>query len=104
LTEAETTQFSLTITTAPTHTAPAEPVPAVPPTTTLESKQLVERTDLLTKEQPASGDDEQKNLDTQLITEAGPKPGWKVAQAGLGVILAGLLIAIIWLRLKARAG
>jgi hypothetical protein len=36
--------------------------------------------------------------------ETGPRIGWRVAQVGLGVLLAGLVVAIVWLRLKARIG
>jgi hypothetical protein len=111
-----TTQLTLTVTTVPTYTAPAEPasIPESLPTKELtqtaplppdpEQTRLAKRSELPTEEQTRSGQGGQKDLDAQLTTKAGPKLGWKVVQAGLGMILAGLLIAIIWLRLKARAG
>jgi hypothetical protein len=105
-----------TVTTAPTFTATNEPTPTAEPTPTPEPSPTAEPTWTFT---PASMPEPTKVAGvpdappTEQIESGGIKPetvgdqpklGWKVVQAGLGLILAGLLIAIIWLRLKERAG
>lgn len=116
-----TPQPTVTATTAPTHTPTTEvptatptpePLPTAQPTWTaaptlvLEPEQVVMRPELSTEEQTEYGENklEAQGDQSTIQTEVRNRQGWRIVQAALGLVLAGLLFAIIWLRLQARAG
>jgi hypothetical protein len=93
-----------TLTPAPTATATA--VPDAPETSapTRQSRMLVKAPQTPTQEIARS---ENPGLEGGGPNDAGPLrqwQGWRVTQIALGVVLAGLLVAIVWLRRWGKLG
>jgi hypothetical protein len=97
-----------THTTVPTATSTDTPTaaPAAPPTRTPAPEPgQVSRVQATPEQAPgegvAAGLGEE---DAPPSADRGPWQGWRIAQIGLGVVLVGLLVAILWLRRWGRLG